>query len=151
MFFTRVSESIKTAFAFSLVWDHNACVSHASLHLLRRFLRFSSYRVTMYAFHTRLHRLKKLLRFFVSCYTMHAFHTRVCIGQDGFCVFLGVLSRYMRFTRLSVCMATAFVFSFVSRYNACISNACLHRLTRLLRFPWYGVTIYSIHTRVYID
>ena len=77
---------------------------------------------------------------------MHAFHTRVCIGQDGYCLFLGVVSQYMRFTRLSACMATAFVFS----SYASVSNACLLRVRRLLRFPSNGVTIYAFHTRVCI-
>ena len=33
--FERVSASVKTTFAFSLVWRNNACVSHACLHRLR--------------------------------------------------------------------------------------------------------------------
>ena len=61
MRFTRLSASIKTAFAFSMLWGHNACVSHACLHLLRQLLRCFWYRVTM-----------------------HAFHRCVCIGLDDF-------------------------------------------------------------------
>ena len=52
MRFTRLSASIKTAFAFSLVWGHMAYVSYACLHVFRRILRFSSYRITMLAFNT---------------------------------------------------------------------------------------------------
>ena len=74
MRFKCVSTSVKTAFAFSLVWYHNTCVSHACLHLLRRLTRFSCYGVTMHAFHT----LKTTFAFFFVS-RMHAFHTCVCI------------------------------------------------------------------------
>ena len=136
MRFIRLSASIKTDFAFSFVWrynvcvspvspsvktawGHNACVSQACRHLLRRLLRFPSFRVTMYAF-----------------------HTYVCIYLDGFCVFLlGMVSQCMRFTRLFASISTAFAFSLVWCHNACVSNAqrcvsnaCLHRLLRFLRF-----------------
>ena len=64
------------------------------------------------------------------------------------CVCMG--SQCMRFTRLSASIKTAFAFFFVSHYNACVSHACLHRLRRLLRFLWYGVTMHAFHTRVCI-
>ena len=54
---------------------------------------------------------------------MHAFHMRVSVKTD-------------------------FAFFFVLRYNAFVSYACLHRLKRLLRFPWCGVTMLAIHMRV---
>ena len=88
--FTRVSASIETAFAFSLIWGHNACVSNSSLHLLRRLLRFTLY-----------------------CVTMHAFHTRDCIGLDNYCVFLGMALQCLRFTRVSASGKRALGFSFI--------------------------------------
>ena len=81
--------------------------------------------------------------------TIHAFHTHVCIGQDGFSVFLRMVSQYMRFTCVFALVKT-FAFSFVWRYNVCVSHACLHRLRRLLRSPSYRVTMHAFHTRVYI-
>ena len=126
MCFTRVSASVETAFEFSLVWCHNACVSHACLHLLRRlsrfffgmgsqcmrFTRLSASIKTAFAFffvsrynacisHACLHRLRRLLTFPWYGVTMHAFHTHVCIYYDGFRVLLGMVSQCMRFTRLS--------------------------------------------------
>ena len=52
--FHTFSASVKTTSAFSVVWRYNACVLHGCLHLLRQFLSFSFYRVTMYAFHMRV-------------------------------------------------------------------------------------------------
>ena len=106
--FTRVSASVKTAFAFSFALRYNEYVSHASLHQIRRLLRFSSCHVTM-----------------------HAFHTRVCIGLEGIYVFLGMGSQCMRFMRLSASYTKAFAFSLVGGHNACVSHACLHLLGRL--------------------
>ena len=54
MCFTRIFASVKTAFAFSVVLHHNTCVSNACLLRLRLLLRFSSYRVSMHAFHTHV-------------------------------------------------------------------------------------------------
>ena len=130
-----------------------ACVSHTCRHLLRRILRFSFVsRYNVCVLHACLHRLRRLLRFPWYCVTMHAFHTYVCIYLDGFCVFLlGMVSQCMRFTRLFASIPTALAFSLVWCHNACVSNACLLRLKRLLRFPSYGVTMYSMfHTRVCI-
>ena len=125
MRFTRVSTSVKTAFAFSSVWRHSTCVSHASLHRslrhnpcvsiacllrLRRLLRFSTYGVTMYAFHTCLHRLRRL------------------------CVYHGMVSQCMRSHAFSASVKTTSAFSLVSRYIVCVSHACRHRMKRLLRF-----------------
>ena len=53
----------------------------------------------------------------------------------------------MSFTHLSASIKTTSVFFFVSRYNACVSHACLNRFRRLLRFSWYGVTMHVFHTR----
>ena len=127
--FLRVSASVKTAFTFSLVWCHNGCVSHECLHLLGRLSRFPWYGVTM-----------------------HAFHTLVGIYKNGFCVFLRITLQYMRFTRVStsVKMTSASAFSVVWRYNPCVSQACLHRLKRLMRFPWYGITMHAYYTLVRI-
>ena len=124
---TRVSASVKTAFAFPFVWCHNTCVSLACLYLLRRLLRFSSYGVKV-----------------------HVFHTHLCIGLDGFCVFFGIASQCMRFKCVSALVKTAFAFSFVWHYNVCVSHACLHRLRRLLRFSSYRVTMHAFHTHVCI-
>ena len=103
MRFTRVSASGKRALAFSFVWRHNTRVSPTCLHLLRRLTRFPLYWVTM-----------------------HAFHTRVCIDFYGFCVFLGMASQCMRFTRTSA------------------------SIRWLPRFPWYGITMHAFHTGVRI-
>ena len=90
--------------------------------------------------------VKTALRFPWNGVTMHAFHTLVCIYYDGFRVFLVIGC----FTRLSASSKTAFAFFFVLNYNAPVSHACLHRLRRLLRFPWYGVTMHAFNTRVCI-
>ena len=169
MCFTRVSASIKTAFAFTLVWVYNACISHACLHLLRRLLRFPWYCIKVHLyFHACLHLLRRLLLFSSYRFSMHAFHTRVCIGFNDYCVFLGMALQCMCFTRVSASVKTTSAFSLVWRYNACVSHACLHCLKRLLSFPWctcfshaslhllirlslfpwYGVTMYAFHTRV---
>ena len=88
--FTRMSASVKTISTFSLVWCHNASVSHDCLHLLGRLSRYPWYGVTMHAFQTRcLHLLRLFLPFPGNGVKMHAFHTRVCIDVDDFCVFLG--------------------------------------------------------------
>ena len=87
MCFTRVFATVKTAFAFSLVLNHNACVSNACLHRLRRLLVFLSIALqcmrftrvfasvkTAFAFsfvwrynvcvsHACLHLIRRLLRF----------------------------------------------------------------------------------------
>ena len=125
MCFTRVSASVKTIFAFSLVWGHNACVSHACLHLLRRLLRFSSYRVTM-----------------------HVFHMRVCICD--FFVFIGMALQCMCFTRVSASVKTIFAFSLEWRQSTCVSHASLHLLRRLSLLPWYWFTMHAFHTLVCI-
>ena len=56
----------------------------------------------------------------------------------------------MCFTHVFASVKTAFEFSFVWRYIVCVSHACLRRLRRLLRFPWYGVTMHAFHTLVCI-
>ena len=89
MRFTRLSAYIKTAFAFFCELCYNACVSHACLHQLRRLLRFSWY-----------------------CVTMHAFQTLDCIGLNGYCVFLGMASKYMCFLRVFASVQTAFAVFF---------------------------------------
>ena len=87
MRFTCLSASITKAFAFSLVGGHNACVSHACLHLLGRLLRgffivLQCMRFTLVSAPVKT----AFAIFFVSRYngpwygvTMHAFHTRLCI------------------------------------------------------------------------
>ena len=128
---------------------------HACLHLLRRvrLLCLSSYRV---------------LRFPWYGVKVYEFQTRLCIGSDRVsgsaffgnasqcmrfkCVstsvktafaFLRIALQCRRFTRVSASVKTTSAFSMVWRYNAHISYACLPRLKRLLRFPWYGVTCVS--------
>ena len=54
----------------------------------------------------------------------------------------------MRFKCVSASVKTAFAFSFVWRYNVCVSHACVHWLRRLLRFPWY-MYMYMCFTRVF--
>ena len=101
--FTRLSASVKTTLAFLSVLRYNACVSNAWL-----LLRFPWYGVKGYAFHTCL-----------------------CIGSDSFCVLFGIASQCMRFKCVSASsVKTAFVFSFVSRYNLCVSHACLTRVVK---------------------
>ena len=176
MRFTCVSASVKTEFAFFVELRYNACVSHACPHLLKGRFRFPWYGVKV-----RISPSFKTAFAFSLVLGHNAcvfFHTHVCIGQDRFCVFLCIIFQYKRFTRLSASVATAFAFSsyrlciifqykrftrvsasvkttfaffFVSCYNVCVSNACLHRFRRLLRFPSYGVTIYAFHTRMCID
>ena len=145
--FTRVSASVKTTSAFSLVWRHNVCVSHACLRRLRRLLRIPWYGVTMHAFHTVVYRLRWLLRFAWYLVTMHAFHTRVCIYQDGFWVFLGMASQGMRFTRVSALVKTTCVFlGMVLQWMRfiCVSAS----VKTAFAFPWYGVTMHAFQTRV---
>ena len=120
---TRVSASVKTVCAFSLVWRQSKYVSHASLHCLRQLLRFPWYGVK------------------------NVFHTCLCIYLDDIRVFLGMGSQCMRFTRLSASIRIAFAFFSVLRYNACVSHACLHQLRRLLHFSWYCVTMHAFQTR----
>ena len=103
MLFTRFSASITTAFAFSLLLGHNACVLNACRHLLIRFSRFfgialqcmrltrvSASVKTVCAFslvlrqskcvlHESLHRLRRLLRFPWYGVKKHVFQTRLCI------------------------------------------------------------------------
>ena len=81
---------------------------------------------------------------------MHAFHTRVYIGVDVFYVFLRMALQCMRLTFMFASVKTTFAFFFLSRYNVCVSHACLHRLRRLLRLPSYGVTMYAFQMRVCI-
>ena len=57
-----------------------------------------------------------------------------------------MVSQCMRFTRLPASFRTSFVFFLVWGYNAYVSHACLHRLRRILSFPWYGVTMHAFHT-----
>ena len=105
---TRVSASVKTAFAFFFVWCHNTCVSHACLHLLRRLLRFlrialqcmrftrvsASVKTTFafffvsrynaYVSHACLNRLRRLLRFPLYGVTIYSiiFLFRIAVGPD---------------------------------------------------------------------
>ena len=148
--FTRMSASIKTAFAFFFVWRYNVCVSHACLRRLRRLLRFPSYGVTMYAFHACLRRLRRLLRFPWYGVTMHAFHTLFFIYYERLCVFLRIALQCMRFTGVSASVKTVFAFSLVWRQSASVSQASLQRLRRLLRFPWYCITMHAFQMRVCI-
>ena len=76
------------------------------------------------------------------------------------CVFASVKKAFAfsLVSRQSICVLhvflnrfeTAFAFFLVLHHNACVSNACLHRLRRLLRFPWYGVTMHAFHGLVFI-
>ena len=164
--FTRVSASIKTAFAFSLVWGHNACVSHASLYLFTSFFvsRYNAcvsasvkttsafslvWRYNACVSHACLHCLKRLLRFPWYVVKVYVFHTRLCIYLYGFRVFLGMaynacVSHPLLYLlrRLLRCL--------VLHHNVCVSIACLHRLRRILRFSSYGVRMHAFHTLVCI-
>ena len=51
----------------------------------------------------------------------------------------------MCFPLVSPSVKTPVVFSSVSRHNACDSHASFHRIRRLPRFPWYGVTLHVLH------
>ena len=160
MYFTRLSVSFKTPYAFSAVLRHNACVFHVFLHsrffidldALRVFLRMASQcmyltRVsasfkTSFAFssvwghnacisHVYLCRLRRLTRFPPYCVTMRVFFTFFC-------------------TRVSLSFKTPYAFSSVWHHNACVLLAFLHRFRRLSRFPPYGVKMREFHTFICI-
>ena len=104
MCFTRVFATVKTAFAFSLVLDHNACVSNACLHRLKRLLVFLSialqcmhftrvfasvktafefslvWRQSKCVSHASYHRFIRFFPFSLFLRHMHAFQMRVCIS-----------------------------------------------------------------------
>ena len=122
MRFTRVSASVKTTSAFSLVWRYNACISHACLHLLRRLLRFSSLQCM---------RFTRVSETFV--WPVHVFHTRLCIN-----------------TAFAFSIKTTSALSLLCRYNACVSHTCLHLLRQLLHFSSYRVTMHAFLMRVWI-
>ena len=126
---TRLSASVKTISAFSLVWRYNACVLHACLYRLRRLLRFCR-RIALQCM--RITRVSPSVKTTTYGVTMNAFHTLVCIGLDDLCVFLCIVSQCMRFTRLSTSVKMAFANYFKSLYNAFVSYAFLHRFKRLL-------------------
>ena len=115
MCFTRVSASVKTIFAFSLVWGHNACVSHACLHLLRRLLRFSSYRVTM-----------------------HVFHMRVCICKDDFFVFLGMA---LQCSHACLHMAFALYGAEVHVFHTCL---CIYKTAFAFSLSWVTMQFHTL-------
>ena len=171
MRFTCVCASVKTAFAFSLVWRQRTCVSQASLHIFRRLLRCSSFRVTMHSFHTRVCIGKttsafSLIWHYNACVSharLHRFSrlssycvTNTCVSHaclrrlNFFFVFLCMASKNMCFPCVFASVKTGFAFSLVLRHSSCISNACLHRLRQLLRFPSYGVIMHTFHTLVFI-
>ena len=110
MCFICVSASIKTTFAFFLVWGHNACVLHACLHQLRRLLRFPWY-----------------------CVTMHAFQTLDRIELNGYCVFLGMASKYMCFLPVFASVQTAFA-AFVGIASECMPFKCVTAKTAFCVF-----------------
>ena len=134
MLFTRFSASITTSFAFSLLWGHNACVSNACRHLLRRlcvFLRIalqcmrltrvSTSVKTVCAFYLVWRQSKcvsqaslhRFLRFPWYGVKKHVFHTHLYIYLDDIRIFLVMGSQCMRFTRFSASIKTAFAFSSV--------------------------------------
>ena len=123
MRFTRLSASIKTAFAFSLLWGHNACVSHACLHLLRQLLRFFCIVLQCMRFTGVSASVKTTFNFFLVWGHCEC-NPPACLHR---------LRRLLRFSSYRVTM-----------------HACLHLLRRLLRFPWYAVTMQVFHTRVCI-
>ena len=127
MQFTRVSASVKTAIAFSLVWRKKC------MRFTRRLLCFPWYGVTMRFTRFSLKPLR-FKRVFASVKTAFAFSL---VWRKNACVSHGSLS-----------VKTTSVF-LVWRYNGCVSNACPHRLRQLLRFPWYGVKMHAFHTAVY--
>ena len=123
MRFTRLlaSTGIKMASAFFFVSRYNIFVSRACLYLLRRLLRFPFvWRYIACVSYACVHRLKQLLRFPWNGVKVRVFHSRLCIDEDGFCGFLGMVSQCMRFTRLSESFKTASAFLFVWRYNECV-------------------------------
>ena len=154
----RVSASINTAFAFSLVWGHNACVSNACLHLLP--LRFPWYGVTMHVFHTRV--CIWLLRCLWYGAKVHVFLLSLAfafslVWRYNACIWHACL--HMAFAlsmvwRESTCVSRASLhllrqllhFPFMGSH-ACVSHASLHILRRILRFTSYRVTMHAFHTR----
>ena len=106
MYFKCLFASVKKAFAFSLVLRHHACVSNACLHRLRRLLRF-------------LGMVSQCMRF---THLFSSFTTTFAFSLYGVtCMCLTRLSASIRQSILG------FAFFFVSLYNACVSHACLHR------------------------
>ena len=116
MYFTRLSVSFKTHYAFSSVFRHNAsvllaflhrfrrltrfppygvinpCISHVYLYRFRRLTRFPSYGFTMRVFFTFLctrvsYRLRRLTRFPLYGVKMRVYYSRFCIGLDVLRVF----------------------------------------------------------------
>ena len=90
MRFTGLSSSNTKAFAFSLVGGHNACVSHACLHLLGRL-------------------------FAVFCIVLQCMRfTRVSASVNtAFAFFFVSRLQCMRFTRVSASVKTTFAFFFI--------------------------------------
>ena len=108
---------------FSTVLGHNACVSLAFPHGLRRLTCFPLYGVTM-----------------------SVFYSRFCIVLDVLRVFLCMGSQCVYFTRLSLSFKTSFAFSSVWGLNACISHVYLYHLRRLTCFPPYCPTMHVLFT-----
>ena len=137
MYFTRLSVSFKTPYAFSSVLRHNACVFHVSLHsrffivldALRVFLRMASQ--CMYL--TRVSASFKTSFTFSSVWGHNA-----CISH----VYLCRLRRLTRFPPYGVTMRVFFTF-FCTRVSYC--------LRRLTRFPLYGITMHVFYWRFCID
>ena len=137
MYFTRLSVSFKTPYAFSAVLRHNACVFHVFLHsrffidldALRVFLRMASQ--CMY-----------LTRVSASFKTSFAFSSvwghNACISHS-----------------LSVSFKTPYAFLPIALQCVCFSRfsalAFLYRLRRLTRFPLYGITMHVFYWRFCID
>ena len=92
MYFTHLSISFKTPYAFSYVWRHNACVLLAFLHRFRRLTRFPPYEVIMRVFFTFL-----CTRVSLSFKTPYAFSS---VWRHNACVLLVFLHRFRRLTRL---------------------------------------------------
>ena len=152
MYFTHLSVSFKTPYAFSYVWRHNACVLLAFLHRFRRLMHFPLVCVIMRGFFMFL-----CTRVSLSFKTPYAFYS---VRPHNACVLLAFLHRLRRLTRfppygvimrvfftflctrVSLSFKTPYAFSSVWRHNACVLLAFLHRFRLLTRFPPYGVIVY---------
>ena len=176
MCFIRVSASIKTAFAFSLIWrEKNMCFIRVSSSIKMKASKYMYFTPvfasvqTAFAFCFGI--ASECMRFkCVSASIKTAFTFFFYMGPNA-CVLHGCLHllrrvRLLRFSsyrvllflwhgvkvyvfHMRLCIGSdSFCVFFVSRYNAGVSHACLPRLRRLRRFPWYGEIMHTFHTRV---
>ena len=124
------------------------CVFLCIIFQYMRFTRLSASVAMAFAFYTMhafLHRLRRLLRF--SSYIVPIYN--VCVSASVKTAFaFSFVWRYNACVS-HACLRRFLRVFFVSRYNACVSHAC-RRIKRLLRFPLYGVTMHAFHTLFWI-